>query len=213
MFKKFSLFTKILIIVFIVVFLSINLWILTVPHRTDNDNVRVINCFQRLQYQSSIVETYENNFKIDIGKALSTITYYNECSLSKRFSLFLINQEWNFDTRSLKSFLKQNKVDPWGENFNISYSTNLNYCTESLSNFLCKCPIVIWSNGPNRQNEQCGGDDIPWPIYYTNHVRGLSDFLNYFLKELKGGSKSKTDHDEPVKSENEKDSTESESSK
>jgi len=212
MFKNFSLFTKILIIVFIVVFLLINLWILTVPHLTINDNARKLNCAGLLRYQASIVETYENDFKIDIGKALSTITYYDECSLSKRFSLFLINQEWDFDIHSLKSFLKQSKIDPWGEKFNISYSTNLNYCTESLSNFLCKCPIVIWSNGPNRQNEQCGGDDIPWPIYYTNNVRGLSDFLNYFLKELKGGSKSKTDHDEPVKSETEKDSIESESS-
>ncbi|MCK9314759.1 MAG: hypothetical protein M0Q48_01250 [Verrucomicrobia bacterium] len=211
MFKKFSLFTKILIIVFIVVFLSI-LTLTQLPHPSINDNARKIGCVGNLHYVASVVETYENDFKIDIGKALSTITYHDELDLNKRFLLFLINQGWNFDTRSLKSFLKQSKVDPWGEKFNISYSTNLNYCTESLSNFLCKCPIVIWSNGPNRQNEQCGGDDIPWPIYYTNNVRGLPNFLNYFLKELKGGSKSKTDHDEPVKSETEKDSNESESS-
>ncbi|MDD4406064.1 MAG: hypothetical protein PHO36_15050 [Parabacteroides sp.] len=155
------------------------------------------------------METYENDFKIDIGKALSTITYYDKRNLNNRFLLFLINQEFDFDVDKLELFLKENKIDQWGQYFNIAYSTNLNYCTESLSNFLCKCPIVIWSNGPNRQNEQCGGDDIPWPYGYKD---GYSSHFFLFLKELKGGSKSKTDHDKPVKSENEKDSIESESS-
>jgi hypothetical protein len=57
--------------------------------------------------------------------------------------------------------------DLWRNCYNIDYTTNLTGLPENLSEYLSKSPIVIWSNGRNRINERCLGDDIFWPVDST----------------------------------------------
>lgn len=47
-------------------------------------------------------------------------------------------------------YLDKDPIDPWGQSYNYRYPSTHN------SNF-----PDIWSNGPNGQNEEGGGDDIP----------------------------------------------------
>lgn len=54
--------------------------------------------------------------------------------------------------------------DAWFTPFNVDYVTNVIGLSESLSNSLSKYSIVVWSSGPNRKDERCLGDDIPWPV-------------------------------------------------
>ena len=65
--------------------------------------------------------------------------------------------------------------DLWRNRYNIDYTTNLIGLPENLSEYLSKCPIVIWSNGRNRTNERCLGDDIFWPIssesIYSDYIK------------------------------------------
>ena len=78
----------------------------------------------------------------------------------------------NFDEKALdevnkkvfnKNFDKQYRRDGWGTPLNLDYTTNLTGLSESLSNSLNKCSIAVWSSGPNKIDERCLGDDIPWP--------------------------------------------------
>jgi hypothetical protein len=54
--------------------------------------------------------------------------------------------------------------DAWFTPFNVDYLTNMTGLSESLSNSLSKYSIVVWSSGPNRKDERCLGDDIPWSL-------------------------------------------------
>lgn len=54
--------------------------------------------------------------------------------------------------------------DAWATPFNVDYVTNVIGLSESLSNSLSKYSIVVWSSGPNRKDERCLGDDIPWTV-------------------------------------------------
>jgi hypothetical protein len=54
------------------------------------------------------------------------------------------------------------KVDSWGEPFHIDYTTNIAENLKMVVEFQNCFPFVIWSGGPNRIDERCLGDDIPW---------------------------------------------------
>ncbi len=54
--------------------------------------------------------------------------------------------------------------DAWATPFHVDYVTNVIGLSESLSNSLNKYSIVVWSCGPNRKDERCLGDDIPWTV-------------------------------------------------
>lgn len=58
-------------------------------------------------------------------------------------------------------------VDPWGETYHIAIDTDNDGITEiflsSSKEEICKrvnSPVAVWSNGPNRENDLGGGDDI-----------------------------------------------------
>ena len=54
------------------------------------------------------------------------------------------------------------KFDGWGEPFHIDYTTNIAENLKMVVEFRDCFPFVIWSSGPNRIDERCLGDDIPW---------------------------------------------------
>ncbi len=56
------------------------------------------------------------------------------------------------------------KFDGWGEPFHIDYATNIAENSKMINEFRDFYPFVIWSCGPNRIDERCLGDDIPWSV-------------------------------------------------
>ena len=90
---------------------------------------------------------------------LAEQTKNSDQSLWEDFST-LIQKEGLF---TKEEFERKFGKDLWRNRYNIDYTTNLTGLPENLSEYLSKCPIVIWSNGRNRINERCLGDDIFWP--------------------------------------------------
>lgn len=56
------------------------------------------------------------------------------------------------------------KFDGWGEPFHIDYATNIAENSKMIDEFRDSYPFAIWSCGPNRIDERCLGDDIPWSV-------------------------------------------------
>ena len=92
---------------------------------------------------------------------LAEQTKNSDQSLWENFSNLL--QKKGFFTK--EEFDRKFGKDLWGNPYNIDYTTNLTGLPENLSEYLGKYPIVIWSNGRNRINERCLGDDIFWPTH------------------------------------------------
>ena len=95
---------------------------------------------------------------------LAEQTKNSDQSLWENFSNLI--QKEGFFTK--EEFDRKFGKDLWGNRYNIDYTTNLTSLPENLSDYLNQCPIVIWSNGRNRTNERCLGDDIFWPTHITN---------------------------------------------
>ena len=91
---------------------------------------------------------------------LAEQTKNSDQSLWEDFSA-LIQKEGLF---TKEEFERKFGKDLWRNRYNIDYTTNLTGLPENLSEYLNQCPIVIWSNGRNRTNERCLGDDIFWPV-------------------------------------------------
>lgn len=117
----------------------------------------------------------ENNTRIDnlIKKESEILGLDNKES----FIILLKNKEYiyykenNLNKKVFnKNFDKEYRRDGWGTPLNLDYTTNLTGLSESLSNSLNKCSIAVWSSGPNKIDERCLGDDIPWTASYLDYT-------------------------------------------
>ncbi len=137
-------------IIFIIVFLAIDRPKYKTSHITTKNNLTQIYCAVRN------IENKNNN-SIDF-----VIKNENNLRLNYIDMLFLlIRKEFGYDY-DIPTFYKKFRKDAWGTPLNLDYTTNLTGLSESLSNSLNKCPIAVWSSGPNKIDERCLGDDIPW---------------------------------------------------
>ncbi len=102
------------------------------------------------------IEQIENN-KIDF---IIKNGYNIELPLRDKFFI-LIKKEFGDDI-DIPTFYEKFAKDGWGTPLNLDYTTNLTGLSESLSNALNKFSLAVWSSGPNKIDERCLGDDIPW---------------------------------------------------
>jgi hypothetical protein len=102
----------------------------------------------------NLIKEESKNLKLDINESI----FY----LIKNEEYYLFNKLFKFNDFS-EYFDKNYRRDGWGTPLNLDYTTNLTGLSESLSNSLNKCSIAVWSSGPNKIDERCLGDDIPWP--------------------------------------------------
>jgi hypothetical protein len=102
------------------------------------------------------IEQIENN-KID-----SIIKNGYNIELPLRDKLFILIKKEFGDDIDIPTFYERFAKDGWGTPLNLDYTTNLTGLSESLSNALNKFSLAVWSSGPNKIDERCLGDDIPW---------------------------------------------------
>lgn len=104
----------------------------------------------------------------ELDNKTSIVDLIRDAAVSSEFNLreqffHMLQNDLGIDNDSL-SIIEKSKKDGWGIPFNIDYTTNISGLSKELFNSLSTCSIVIWSNGPNHEDEKCLGDDIPWPI-------------------------------------------------
>ena len=117
----------------------------------------------------------ENNTRID--NLIRKESEISGLDMKESFLILLKNNEYvYYEENNLnkkvfnKNFDKQYRRDGWGTPLNLDYTTNLTGLSESLSNSLNKCSIAVWSSGPNKIDERCLGDDIPWTASYLDYT-------------------------------------------
>lgn len=118
--------------------------------------------FLEKEYNTSIdnlIRKESENLKINVKESFF--------SLIKNKEYYKFNRLLKFNDFS-EYFDKNYRKDGWGTPFNLDYTTNLTGLSESLSNSLNKCSIAVWSSGPNKIDERCLGDDIPWTASYVD---------------------------------------------
>jgi len=145
-------------IIFIIVFPAIH-----IP-KTKGGYIITQNNLKQINIAARYIEDKENN-KIDF---VIKNGYNIELPLRDKF-LILIKKGFGDDI-DIPTFYEKFTKDGWGTPLNLDYTTNLTGLSESLSNSLSKCSIAVWSSGPNRIDERCLGDDIPWTASYLDYT-------------------------------------------
>ena len=129
---------------------------------------RTVYTYDFLRILAKCTQFFEGD---SIKEKLAERTKNTDQSLWENFSNLI--QKEGFFTK--EEFERKFGKDLWGNRYNIDYTTNLTSLPENLSDYLNQCPIVIWSNGRNRTNERCLGDDIFWPIssesIYSDYIK------------------------------------------
>jgi hypothetical protein len=129
---------------------------------------RTVYTYDFLRSLAKCTQFFEGD---SIKEKLAERTKNTDQSLWENFSNLI--QKEGFFTK--EEFERKFGKDLWGNRYNIDYTTNLTGLPENLSDYLNQCPIVIWSNGRNRTNERCLGDDIFWPIssesIYSDYIK------------------------------------------
>lgn len=109
---------------------------------------------ERLQTLKQLASDFEKNNQTGIDLLLQE-SPENLPSVDRVFWVF---QEASGDEKVLFS----NYVDGWGLPFNVDYKTNFTDLPEKAYKSLENLTVVIWSNGPNNENEFGKNDDILW---------------------------------------------------
>jgi hypothetical protein len=102
-------------------------------------------------------------FLVDDSGARSLVKTMKEEPLDINILLDLISapaRRFGFTREQFSSL----KFDGWGEPLHIDYATNIAENSKMIDEFRDSYPFVVWSGGPNRIDERCLGDDIPWSV-------------------------------------------------
>lgn len=149
-------------IIFIIVFPALN-----IP-KYKNYYILTESILKQINLSARYIEDKENN-NIDF-----IIKNGFNIDLLFRDKFFILIKKGFGDDIDIPTFYEKFTKDGWGTPLNLDYTTNLTGLSESLSNSLNKCSIAVWSSGPNKIDERCLGDDIPWTASYL-------DYTPYFI--------------------------------
>ncbi len=136
-----------------------------------------INSRYNLNKIKSYVELLEKEHNTRIDNLIKKESEVSGLDMKESFLVLLKNKEYlYYEKNNLnkkvfnKNFDKEYRRDGWGTPLNLDYMTNLTGLSESLSSSLNEYSIAVWSSGPNKIDERCLGDDIPWTASYSGYT-------------------------------------------